>query len=144
MTNRGDKVNCSTGVMQGCPFASIAFSLVVKWLVSQFTHRGLEKKQFFMDDGLLYGTPVALKWAVDLMKSLETISGLRMKFLKMSVYAPDAASAQMCKEKLPSQLEIFEDEDMNFVYLKTPIGTKEFVESYLEKRLCRLREEISS
>ena len=30
MTHGGDKVNCSTGVMQGCPFAAIAFTLVVK------------------------------------------------------------------------------------------------------------------
>ena len=36
-----DKVTCSTDVMQGCPFASIAFTLVVKWLVSQMTHSGL-------------------------------------------------------------------------------------------------------
>ena len=29
MTHRGDEVTCSTGVMQGCPFASIAFAFVV-------------------------------------------------------------------------------------------------------------------
>ena len=51
MTHEGDKVKCSTGVMQGCPFAAIAFSLVAKWLVSQLKHRGLEETQFFMDDG---------------------------------------------------------------------------------------------
>ena len=38
MTHRGDAVICSTGVMQGCPFASISFALLVKWLVSQMTH----------------------------------------------------------------------------------------------------------
>ena len=31
---------------------------------------------------------------------------------------------------------------MNFVYLRTPIGTNDFVESYLEEKLCHLREEI--
>ena len=71
MTHEGDEVTCSTGVMQGCPFAAIAFALVVKWLVSQLTHRGLEEKLFFMDDGLLYGTPVAMKWALDLIGMLE-------------------------------------------------------------------------
>ena len=35
-----------------------------------------------------------------------------------------------------------EDEDMNFVYLKTPIGTDEFVEEYLEEKLVNLRKEI--
>ena len=33
MTNRGDEITCSTGVMQGCSFAAIAFALVIKWLV---------------------------------------------------------------------------------------------------------------
>ena len=41
MTHRGDEITCSTGVMQGCPFAAIAFALVVKWLVSHVTHSGL-------------------------------------------------------------------------------------------------------
>ena len=44
MTQRGDKVTCSTGVMQGCTFASIAFALVVKWLVAQMNHTGLDRK----------------------------------------------------------------------------------------------------
>ena len=86
MTHSGDKVNCSTGVMQGCPFAAIAFSLVVKWLVAQLTHQGLEEKQFFMDDGLLCGTPLAMKYCVDLIRSLEPISGLKLKYVKINIY----------------------------------------------------------
>ena len=62
VTHRGDEVIYSTGVMQGCSFAAIAFALVVRWLVSQMSHPGLEKKQFFMDDGLLFGTPEAIKF----------------------------------------------------------------------------------
>ena len=52
MTHRGDEVTCSTGVMQGCPFASIAFALVVKWLVSQMKYSGLYKKQFYIQEFL--------------------------------------------------------------------------------------------
>ena len=40
------------------------------------------------------------------------------------------------------QIRIHENEDMNFVYLKTPIGNDEFVEKYLEGKLTRLRKEI--
>ena len=76
MTHRGDEVTCSTGVMQGCSFAAIAFSLVVKWLVSQMKHPGLERKQFFMDDGLLHGTPASVKWSLDLIEKVEPISRL--------------------------------------------------------------------
>ena len=68
VTHRSDKVTCSTGVMQGCPFASIAFALLVKWLVAQMTHSGLNKNQFFMDDGLRYGEPEAIKWCLDLIE----------------------------------------------------------------------------
>ena len=84
ITHGGDRVNCSTGVMQGCPFATIAFSLVIKWLTVQLNHRELEGKQFFMDDGLLVGSPLAMKWSLDLIKKLENISGLKLKFTKMS------------------------------------------------------------
>ena len=60
----------------------------------------------------------------------------------MSVHASSAASAKLCRELLPGNIEIIENEHMNFVYLKSPIGTDSFVESYLEERLTRLRKEI--
>ena len=122
MTHEGDEVTCSTGVMQGCSFASIAFALVVKWLVSQMNHPGLSRKLFFMDDGLLYGTPEAVKWCFDLIERLEPIYGLKLKWLKMSVHAPNSASAKLCQNLLHS-IKVVEDRDMNFVYLKAPIDS---------------------
>ena len=115
MTHGGDKVTCATGVMQGCPFASIAFALVIKWLVSQLKHSGLYEKLFFMDDGLLCGTPMALKWCLHLIQRLEPISGLKLKFKKMSAYAPNEVSARRCKQLLPSEVEVHEDEEMSFI-----------------------------
>ena len=43
LTNRRDEITCSTGVMQGCSFAAIAFAFV-KWLVAQMNHRALCRK----------------------------------------------------------------------------------------------------
>ena len=137
-------MTCSTNVMQGCPFAAIAFALVVKWLVAQITHSGLDEKQFFMDDGLLYETPEAVKWCLDLIEKLEPVSGLKLEWTKMSVHAPTEASAESCRRLLPKSVKIVEDQEMNFVYLQTPIGADAFVQSYLEKKLARLRSEISS
>ena len=117
MTHTGHEVNCSTGVMQGCSFASIAFALVVKWLVSQMTHRGLYEKQFFMDDGLLYGTPEAMKWCLDLIANLEPTSGLKLKYIKMSVHATSETSASLCQQLLSSSIAILQDECVNLVYL---------------------------
>ena len=142
ISHGGDKVTCSTGVMQGCPLAAIAFSLVVKWLVAQMNHRGLKEKQFFMDDGLLYGTPVAMRWTLDLIEKLEPLSGLKLKHTKMSVHTPNAKLVEECRLLLPGSLAIHESEDMNFVYLKSPIGSDAFVEAYLEGKLNHLREEI--
>ena len=142
MTQRGDEITCSTGVMQGCSFASIAFALVIKWLVAQMKHPGMERKQFFMNDGLLYGTPEAMKWTVHLIQKLEPISGLKLKLIKMSVHAPNSVSAEVCRQLLPKNITVVEDEEMNLVYLKTPIGTDKFVESYLEEKLVRFRKEI--
>ena len=90
---------------------------------SSGAHWGLEETQFFMGNGLLYGTPVAMKWSLDMIKSLEPFSGLKMKYVKMSVYAPNSETAQICRDLLPNQLAIHEDEDMNFVYLKPRLGT---------------------
>ena len=137
ITDRGDKVTCSTGVMQGCSFASIAFALVVKWLVSLMNHPELARKQFFMDDGLLYGTPEAVKWCLDLIERLEPISGLKLKWWEMSVHASNANSAGLCRQLHPG-IKVIEDEEMNFAYLKSPIGSNKFVESYLKKKLTRL------
>ena len=97
-----------------------------------------------MDDGLLYGTPEAMKSCLDLIEKLEPISGLKLKWTKMSVHVPNPASAELCRRILPNNVDIIEDEEMNFVYLKTPIGANDFVQSYLEKKLARLREEIES
>ena len=105
-------------------------------------HPGMERKQFFMDDGLLYGSPDAMKWAVDLIEKLEPISGLKLKLIKMSVHALNSVSAELCKQLLPKNITVVENEEMNLVYLKTPIGTDKFVESYLEEKLVRLRKEI--
>ena len=122
MMQRGDEVTCTTGVMQGCSFVAIAFALVVKWLISQMSHPVLQKKQFFMDYGLLFGTPMAINWCPELIEILEPISGLKLKWTKMSVHAPNAVSAKLCRRLLPSAVRVIEDEKLNFVYLKTPIG----------------------
>ena len=99
VTHRGDQVTCSTGVMQGCPFAVIAVALVVQWLTAQMTHSGLDEKQFFIDDGLLYGTPETIKWCLDLIERLEPV-----KWTKMSVHAPTETNAQTCRRLLPKAL----------------------------------------
>ena len=60
----------------------------------------------------------------------------------MSVHTPNAKLAEECRLLLPSSLEIHESDDMNFVYLKSPIGSDAFVEDFLQGKLNRLREEI--
>ena len=62
----------------------------------------------------------------------------------MSIHAPNAESGRLCRQLLGSSIEVTEDETMNFVYLKTPIGTDTFVEKYLDEKLVRLKKEIRS
>ena len=83
-----------------------------------------------------------MKWCLDLIENLEPISGLKLKWVKMSVHAPNSISAQLCRTLIPS-IKVNEDGEMNFVYLKCPIGSDKFVENYLEK-LKRLRIEVNS
>ena len=62
----------------------------------------------------------------------------------MSVHAPNAVCADACRRLLPDNIEVIEDMDMNFVYLKTPIGTDAFVQSYLDQKLARLQKEVQA
>ena len=142
VTDRGDRIKCSTGVMQGCPFASLAFSLIIKWLVAQLTHKELDAKLFFMDDGMLCGTPAALSWSLDLINGLEPISGLFLKYSKMDAHAPNAVAAEECRRLLPEGVEVHHNEEMNFVWLKAPIGSDKFVKEQLECKLRVLQGEV--
>ena len=84
----GEEVTNSAGVQQGCPLASLAFALVIKWLVEQLNHKGLSEKLFFHDDGLLMGTPEALGWSAKLLEDLTPVSGFKMKWVKTECHAP--------------------------------------------------------
>ena len=97
-----------------------------------------------MDDGMLFGSPEAVKWCLDLIEKLEPVSGLKLKWIKMSVLAPNAESANLCRHLLGSSIEVTENEMMNFVYLKTRTGTDSFVEKYLDVKLVQLENEIRS
>ena len=103
-------------------------------------------KQFFMDGGLLYGTPAALKRCLDLIEKLEPIAGLKLKWAKwakMSVHTPNTECAQLYTALFLQKIKVIENEEMNFVYLKTPIGSDNFVKCYLEKLLARLEKEVN-
>ena len=65
---------------------------------------------------MLFIKPVALKLSIDLVRSFESASGLEMKFLKI-FDTPNTDSAQICRQILATQLDIFEDEEINHVYL---------------------------
>ena len=81
----------------------------------------------------MYGTPVAVKWSLDIIKKLEPIPGLKLKWIKMRVYAPTAESAVLCRQLLPSNLDVWEDERMNFIYprrelqMQLPYGVQLFL-----------------
>ena len=100
------------------------------------------KKMFFMDDGLLCGTPEALSWSMNLINKLEPRSGLFLKFSKMDAYAPSAQAADECRKLLPKEVKVHYDPEMNFTYLRTPIGSDEFVQKQLEIKLRTLQRDI--
>ena len=61
----------------------------------------------------------------------------------MNLHAPNATNAQLCRDLLPSTIKVIDDEEMTFAYVKTPIGSNEFVQSYLEKKCTQLQREIN-
>ena len=82
---------------------------------------------FFHDDGLLMGTLKSLAWAARLFDELSPISGLKMKWMKTKCYAPGIKIASRYRKLLPSEAKV--SSNLNFKFLKAPIGTDYFVKN---------------
>ena len=61
-------------------------------------------------------------------REIEATLGTEAEWVKMSLHAPNATNAHLCRDLLPSTITVIDDEEMNFVYLQTPIGSNEFVQ----------------
>ena len=140
VTSLGDEIVNSAGVQQGCPLASLSFDLIIKWMVEKLLHPKLTKKLFFHDDGLLKGSPAALAWAAKLLDDLIPSSGLKMKWLKTECHAPSIAVAIECRKALPKDTKIYSS--MNMTFLKSPVGTDDWVEEQLDIKLKELKVQI--
>ena len=98
ITSNGDEVLNSAGVQQGCPMATFAFALIIKWMVEQLNHKGLAHKMFFHDDGCLAGTPKSLGWAAKFIDEMSLVSGLKMKEQnRVPRSSPGVALANQCR-----------------------------------------------
>ena len=60
----------------------------------------------------------------------------------MDAHAPNAEAAVECERLLPEEVRVHHNPEMNFVYLRTPIGSDDFVKGQLEIRLMNLRRKI--
>ena len=140
VTSSGDEVLNSAGVQQGCPMASLAFALIIKWIVEQLNHKGLAHKLFFHDDGLLAVTPGSLGWAAKFIDELSPVSGLKIKWSKTECHAPGPGIASQCRVELP--IGVVVEENLDFNFLKAPIGSDGWVKRQLQAKLEELRKQI--
>ena len=95
---------------------------------------------FFDDGGLLAGTLESLSWAAKFIDEMSSVSGLKMKWSKTECHAPGTEVANRCRAQLPAEVVV--EENLNFKFLKAPIGSDVWVKRQFDTKLAELRNQI--
>ena len=138
--DNGDTLVSSEGGQQGCGLMNLLFALLMKWIMRQIQKEGVDVKGAYWDDAWVKATPRAAAKTLEILKSLEEKTNLKLRLSKCHAYAPNSKIADLCRELFPTGVQIHED--MNIIMLKTAIGSDQFVKEQLEVKLGHLKSTI--
>ena len=131
----------TTGVQQGDPLGPLLFSLTEHPVVERLQEvGGLVQNSWYLDDGLLVGSPDALVQAWDIMMSEGAKRGLYLSKEKSLVYHAHLEPAN----KDPLGRGVPRADLRGFKLLGAPLGTEEFEANILEERLVSIRHLLDS
>ena len=134
-------IRSSAGVQQGDPLGPLLFSLTEQPLVEKLQEvAGLVQNSWYLDDGILVGTPDALVQAWDIISSEGAKRGLFLSKEKSLVYNAVLEPAN----KDPLSRGVPRADLKGFKLLGAPLGTEEYEGEILEERLISIRHLLDS
>ena len=137
----GDYVISSCcGVQQGDPLGPLAFALTLHSLVEKIQLKvpGLLLNTWYLDDGILCGSPQDLSLALDILCAEGKSYGLTLQFSKSLLYIPDTSVSTV--NPISSVIPITSS---GFVHLGIPIGSPAFCISILSDVFDKTLEMLS-
>ena len=136
-----------TGFHQGDPLASLLFSLTLQPIVEMIEQQvpNLVANEWYLDDGCVAGKEQQLQRVVDIILEHGPARGLFLSTAasspkpKSTVWCPSAThSATLTPDPLDRGIPLIMEEGI--VLLGSPIGSREFERTTIEKRVEKIRE----
>ena len=128
----------SSGVQQGDPFASDLFALVLQPLIETIEAEvpSLEAHAWFHDDSNSVGSKEELKTVVEVVKRDGPARGLHLNVDKSSIWSP-LATGPGAGDPLGCGIKRIQDSGIKL--LGCPIGSREFVQRFLEEKAEKIK-----
>ena len=116
----------------------------MEWVIRRIPSEGVSAKGSYWDDAFSKSQPAAAFRVVKTIMKLEAETYLKPNLTKFHLYAPNERVAEQCRELFAEIKGIEIHNKMNIVFLRTPIGSDEFVESKLNTKLKELKEKVNN
>ena len=140
--SNGEVLTSSEGVHQGCGLANLLFALLMQYVVSRIPTENVSAKGSYWDDAFSKSSPAAALRVLKAIMNLKEQTNLEPCLPKFHLYAPNEEVANECRKLFADVKGIKIHDNLNIIFLNTPIGSDEFVEEWLRNKLKDLKEKI--
>ena len=117
----------------------LAFSILLHPIIERIQREvpGLLLNAWYLDDGILTGTPADLLSALNIIEDMGPLCGLQLNRSKSLLFLPPGVESS--QSSLPSDIPL---SSSGFVLLGSPIGPPEFCCESISKRLDKVKESV--
>jgi hypothetical protein len=122
------------------PLASALFAIALRSVTSELSTLGLTFNVWYLDDGAISGPIANVKAAFDRVMELSSRMGLSLNLSKCELWWPNLALEKV--SMFP--LEIIRSTNTGTELLGGPIGDSSFIQNYVEKKVNKTAQSISS
>ena len=142
--SNGEEIKSSEGVHQGCGLSNLLFVLLMRYILRHVPNHSVSAKGSYLDEAFTKTKPSNVVEILKTLRALEAQTGLAIKISKCHIHAPSSEIARECKKILFTSIgKIKIHSNMNLTFLNTPIGTDDFVEEELGRKLELLKAKVT-